>query len=33
MKPTVTPPVPKVPWYKRLADAIGNAIGNAKFGA
>lgn len=22
----------KIPWYKRLGDAVGNAIGEAKFG-
>lgn len=26
------PETPKVPWYKRLFNAIGEAIGQAKFG-
>jgi hypothetical protein len=26
------PPKPKQPWYSKLAAAVGEAIGNAKFG-
>lgn len=33
MKPTLVPPKPpKAPWYSRLLNAAGVAIGNWKFG-
>lgn len=25
-------PIKKVPWYKKVINSIGNAIGEAKFG-
>jgi hypothetical protein len=31
-QPEVPAKEPKIPWYKKLGQALGNAIGQSKFG-